>query len=590
VYHFSVSLKISGTTQAPKIVPDLGRRLTGAANHGNFFLMKFLKVLFNALICGIVFSGLLALLILDININLKFQPIFFGQLSLFLMLSYGLLITGALIAAFFIIQFFSGSRFKIAVLSPSFLSLNFSLLLVLFFLIARANYHYFDSFFDQELRNIFNTQSLALFLLVLLGPLVFYGFHRNKKNILFYLIYFLLFCSGLSYLVWKRIDYSGPAAPTKVAYMEAKNIRNKLTVIGMEGLSFDFIIPLIAEEKLPNFSWLMEEGSWGKLESFSPNTPIVLNSSFNTGKYPSQHRRLSETIYRLLNFNQSISVTPRYIFFKQLTRLGILKIEAAPPESQTKNIWEIFSENDSSSLLKDWPYSFHIDTPSPKSETLLNQFFKDQIFEENEIFDIAKKVFFIDCEFEDSVSKEIADTNPQLVYFLLHGLNIVEANFYKYNFPSAFGDLEHEEINKYKSVIERYYQYYDQVIGKYLASLKEDELLVVYSPHGIEPLPYWKRIIEWILGEAEISAYHDNAPEGVIFFFGKEIIHGKNIEGIKLIDIAPTLLNYLGLPVGKDMDGVVNSSMLRPEYKIENPVLYISSYEEIDIKSSQEKP
>jgi len=76
----------------------------------------------------------------------------------------------------------------------------------------------------------------------------------------------------------------------------------------------------------------------------------------------------------------------------------------------------------------------------------------------------------------------------------------------------------------------------------------------------------------------------------VIFFFGKEIIHGKNIEGMRLIDMAPTLLNYLGLPVGKDMDGVVNSSMLRPEYKIENPVLYISSYEEIDIKSPQKQP
>jgi len=552
--------------------------------------MKFLKVFFNSLLCGIVFCALLALLILDININLSFQPLFFGQLTLFLMLSYGLLITGALITAFFIIQFFSGRRLKIAFISPSFLSMNFSLLFILFFLIARANYRYFDSFFDHELRNIFNTQSLALFLLVLLGPLVFYRFHHYKKNVLFYLIYFLLFGAGFSYLVWKRLDYSGPAAPTKVAYMEAKKIRNKLTVIGMEGLSFDFIIPLIAEEKLPNFTWLLEEGCWGKLESFSPNTPIVLNTSFNTGKYPSQHRRLSETVYRLLNFKQCISVTPRYIFFKQLTRLGILNIEVSPTESHTKNIWEIFSENESISLLRDWPYSFRIDTPSPKSETLLNQFFKNQIFEQNDIFEIAKKVFYLDAEFEESVSREIAETDPQLVYFLLNGLDTVEANFYKYNFPSAFGDLEQEEINKYNSVIERYYQYYDQVIGKYLASLKEDELLVVYSPHGIEPLPYWKRIIEWILGEAEISAYHDNAPEGVIFFFGKEIIHGKNIEGMRLIDMAPTLLNYLGLPVGKDMDGVVNSSMLRPEYKIENPVLYISSYEEIDIKSPQPKP
>jgi arylsulfatase A-like enzyme len=70
----------------------------------------------------------------------------------------------------------------------------------------------------------------------------------------------------------------------------------------------------------------------------------------------------------------------------------------------------------------------------------------------------------------------------------------------------------------------------------------------------------------------------------VVFFYGREIWRGKNIEGIRLIDIAPTLLNFLGLPIGKDMDGIVFSSIFRDEFKLENPVLYISSYEEHTIK------
>ena len=56
---------------------------------------------------------------------------------------------------------------------------------------------------------------------------------------------------------------------------------------------------------------------------------------------------------------------------------------------------------------------------------------------------------------------------------------------------------------------------------------------------------------------------------------------------MKLIDIAPTLLNYLGLPVGKDMDGIVNSSIFMERFKLGNPVLYISSYEEIAIKQPE---
>ena len=107
---------------------------------------------------------------------------------------------------------------------------------------------------------------------------------------------------------------------------------------------------------------------------------------------------------------------------------------------------------------------------------------------------------------------------------------------------------------------------------------------MVYSPHGIEPLPLWKRVKEWLLGRAEISAYYELAPDGVVYFYGSEIQRGRNIEQMRLIDIAPTLLNYLGLPVGKDMDGIVCSSIFRDEFKLENPVLYISSYEEHTIK------
>jgi hypothetical protein len=89
------------------------------------------------------------------------------------------------------------------------------------------------------------------------------------------------------------------------------------------------------------------------------------------------------------------------------------------------------------------------------------------------------------------------------------------------------------------------------------------------------------------LGNSEISAYHDKAPEGTIFFYGKEIARGKHVQGIKLIDIAPTLLYYLGLHVGMDMDGVAQTYIFDDAFRAENPVPYIKSYDEITIKEPQ---
>lgn len=89
------------------------------------------------------------------------------------------------------------------------------------------------------------------------------------------------------------------------------------------------------------------------------------------------------------------------------------------------------------------------------------------------------------------------------------------------------------------------------------------------------------------LGNAFVTSYHEQAPDGAIFFYGKDINRGKNIEGLKLVDVVPCLLYDLGLPVAKDMDGIVRSSLFRREFTEENPILYISSYEEVSIRSAK---
>jgi hypothetical protein len=546
--------------------------------------MKFLKVLINSLITGAFFSALLALLIFDININLNVQVLFFGQMTLFLFITYGLVVTVVSLLIFFILQFILGRSFKISFISPSFLALSFSLSISLFLLIFKANYDYFLSFFSPETQNLLNKQFLALVFLAILGFICFYGSRLYRRSVIVLIVYFVFFFAAAYYVFLQRMNYPVPKESERVANLEAKEIDKKITIIGLDGLSFDVMIPLINEDKLPNFAWLMGEGSWGKLETFSPTEPLIQNASFSSGKLPAKHRQFSFYKYWMMNHFQEFEVTPRFLFFGQLLRLGLLKRSRKEISSYTKDVWTVFRDNKTGYLVHDWPYNRIITTPSQKAETRFNLIFEDLKFDNSSTFVIVKRAFFSDFEYEDQVVQKKTEEQPQIVFFMLDGLNTVERFFYKYSFPDLFGNIEQDDINRYSSVIERYYQFYDDIIGRYLASRKEDELLVVFSRHGIEPLPVWKRVTEWLFGSAEISAYHELAPDGVVFFYGREIWRGKNIEGIRLIDIAPTLLNFLGLPIGKDMDGIVFSSIFRDEFKLENPVLYISSYEEHTIK------
>ncbi len=545
--------------------------------------MKFIKVLLNSFLSGFFFSLLLALLILDLDIQKSFELPFLFQTALYLFISYGLLVTVMCVVLFFVVQFFSGKNIQIKPVSPVFLLTSFTCILVFFLILFYQNRRHFESLFSPEAARLQHNQFLSLLFLCIAGIILFLGYFLYKKSTFWLILFFLFFIFCTGYAVAQRKAYPKPSPAKKAAELKFGPIQKRFTIIGMEGLSYDFIIPLINQEKLPNFAWLMDEGSWGTLESFTPNDPILLNGSFNTGKWPYKHGRLSSEKLQLIPFQINITIAPRYIFFHQLARIGLLKISPHEAEPANKNIWHIFSANQTPYVVND---KASLESPEEISEqwqTMFNRYYRELREDDSNFSDIIMRAFYSDALILDQVSSEKESVKPQLVLFNLSGLNLVEKYFYKFSFPELFGEVDQEDINKYRSVIERYYQFYDEILGRYLASKKDNEMLVIYSSHGIEPLPVWKRGIEFILGDPQISAYHENSPDGVVFFYGKEIARSRNIESMKIVDMAPTLLHYLGLPLGKDMDGIVNSSIFLSAFKMENPVIYISSYEEMEI-------
>jgi hypothetical protein len=547
--------------------------------------MRFLRVLANCLLSGFFFCLLLALLIADLNINLVLKPYVLVKLAVFLMPSYGLLVVLAGLCVFYIHNFFTSKKGRPGFVSPSFLTLSFSLLAVVFLIVFRENYVYFSSFFAAGLQTRLLIQMMALFLLAIAGFVLHYRYHHHKPLRIYFTLFFILLGLVLGLGLFLRWNYPRPERPAKLAGLEAKTIEKKITILSLDGLSLDFILPLSSERKLPNFTWLMEGGSWGRLENFTPNEFSVLNRSFNTGKLPGKHRLVSEVQYRIPGIRDKIEVVPRFILFRQLKRTGLLQVLPNDPPSQAKDIWKIFEDQGASFIRKDRPLSELVSVPpSPKTEKTFLTFYKEFQFETSRVFSQVKRAFFRDSESEEKAFQNKNEIQPRLFALCLDGLNTTETYFYKYSVPEVFGDIRQEEIQKYGAVIEKYYQFYDQIIGKYLASLKEDEMLVVYSAHGIEPLPFWKRLVEWILGNAAVTSYHEQAPDGAIFIYGKDIARGKNIEGMKLVDVMPSLLYDLGLPVGKDMDGIVRSSLFLREFTEENPIFYISSYEDVNIK------
>lgn len=62
--------------------------------------------------------------------------------------------------------------------------------------------------------------------------------------------------------------------------------------------------------------------------------------------------------------------------------------------------------------------------------------------------------------------------------------------------------------------------------------------------------------------------------DGILLLKGAPFKVGQTLEGAQIIDMAPTILYLMGLPVPDDMDGKVLTEVLKEEYLARHPVVY----------------
>ena len=85
--------------------------------------------------------------------------------------------------------------------------------------------------------------------------------------------------------------------------------------------------------------------------------------------------------------------------------------------------------------------------------------------------------------------------------------------------------------------------------------------------------------IERIIGDPDLSGTHDAAPDGFLMAYGAPVARGRLQARASVVDVLPTLLYFLGLPIGRDMDGYVRTDLFKPSFTLERPITYIPTYD-----------
>jgi predicted AlkP superfamily phosphohydrolase/phosphomutase len=173
--------------------------------------------------------------------------------------------------------------------------------------------------------------------------------------------------------------------------------------------------------------------------------------------------------------------------------------------------------------------------------------------------------------------------DPALFVIAFHGYDVAGHAFYRYAHPEAFGDVSPEDARRYGPVLNRYASLLARWVTGLERTLDPEDVLIVVSGYGLQPSPLWRRLVGVLTGTQVTAATHAAAPPGFFIATGGGIQPGSRLRGASVLDIAPTLLYLMGLPVARDMEGRVLTEILRPDFAREHPVTFIPSYESLAV-------
>ncbi len=379
----------------------------------------------------------------------------------------------------------------------------------------------------------------------------------------------------------------------------------KLLLIAVDGLSFPLVKKWSALGDLPTLKRLMDRGSMGIFNRFSPSNSAVIWTSVMTGMKPQKHGIDGFIYYTLGNrtFKKTaVKKALRYGIrpvFNWLKKKGyVLDVPFSLEQVKQKMLWEIFAQENRSVGIINWWYSWpvfqvpgfiisdrvhywrtierkghdnvqtHLVHPShllgKVKEIAVDPFalpldvyrkfmclnkesveqMKECHFKRHQLMSEFKYLYALD----ESVRRFFlfcCSTFPQpdFMAIYLRGVDIISHCALQYACLNRGSSISDEEIRCFGDTVHRYYCYIDMVLKEMIESVASDTTIMLVSDHGFEREPDGR------------FGHRKTKPPGFFVMVGPVIKKGITVENTSLYDIAPTFLYLAGMPLSEEMDG-----------------------------------
>lgn len=395
--------------------------------------------------------------------------------------------------------------------------------------------------------------------------------------------------------------------------VEVRDLDTRLLVVGIDGADWRIIDRLIDQGRMPHLARLRSQGAWGAIETLAdvPLSPVIW-TSIATGKTADQHG----------------------IAWFMVDRPDGTRVPVRSTNRKAKALWNVLAEHDrhpvvvgwwatypaedvgegavvSDALgfhgfgatarrgddgLKTYPPSLYREVAPlvPPEQQVSASFARRFLHLSPEEYrrgmytparsaghDVGNplhlfQMYAVTAEGYTAIAEKLLDERPWDLFLLYYEQVDSFSHLFMKHAPPKLPWVDEAEHERYKDVVDEWYAYQDELLGRVLArvDLAETAVLVV-SDHGFKSGE--RRIRSE--GTVDVARAHlDHETHGIFAMVGPHVRRGR-VRGASVLDVAPTVLHYLGFPVAQDMAGRVLEEAFQPEFLDDHPIRYVTTYE-----------
>ena len=352
-------------------------------------------------------------------------------------------------------------------------------------------------------------------------------------------------------------------------------LTKKVLLIGWDAADWKVIHPLIAQGYMPTLKSVMDQGVWGNIATLSPILSPMLWTSIATGKRPYKHgiHGFIEPMPDGKGIRPSSSTTRKCkAVWNILTQKGMGTHQVGwfcshPAEPingvYVTNLYEKISSMDAD----EWKLADNSVHPSQLAETLGELRLHPTELVASQILPFLPKAAEIDQDKDRRLSIfakllcEMVNVHSAATWAMQHrawnfvGVYQTAIDHFSHAFmqyhPPKMRRIDNQDFEIYKDVVVGCYRFHDMMLNTLLQLAGDDTTVIICSDHGFHSDHL--RPTSTPHEPAGPAVWH--REYGVMVMKGPGIKTGDRVYGATVLDITPTILALMGLPVANDMDG-----------------------------------